>query len=272
MRRTRTFIATALVLVLTALGITAAIAAGTGTVTPPPRTAFVARGDDPADALAIGPIAGRAGAPVFTTVPDVLVPEAQAALVAYAPDLVIIAGGTAAISNGVEAAIEAATGLPAGDVIRAAGANRFDTAAKAADLIAAYNPAFLPVEATATDSDLLDGLDSTAFVTTSDVAGLIPVAVVNIDAAGVLDASSHRAPVAATPVVTKSGVGIYDVDLPGVGFRFDSDAATCTLNSGSTPGDLAINSIGGNDLRVFTFNAAGAAADRPFHCAIHELS
>ena len=82
---------------LTLIGTaTVAIAAGD----PPPRIAFVARSDNPADALAAGPIAGQLGAPLFTTPPTSLAPEAQAGLGAYGPDLVIITGGGQGIGRG----------------------------------------------------------------------------------------------------------------------------------------------------------------------------
>lgn len=49
---------------------------------------------------------------------------------------------------------------------RAAGTNRTETAKLVADIIGEFNPAFLPVGATAADADLLDGKDSTAFLGT----------------------------------------------------------------------------------------------------------
>jgi hypothetical protein len=160
-RRITGFLTLTLIAVTTA-GV--AIAAGTGTVTPPPRIAFVARSDLYPDALAAGPIAGRLGAPLFITAPTTLVPSVEQGLKDYAPELVIIAGDTTAISAGVELAIEAALNLAPDKVIRAAGATRHETAVALVELIGQYNPAFLPVDATAADADLLDGLDSSAFV------------------------------------------------------------------------------------------------------------
>lgn len=149
------------------LGV-AALAAGTGTVDPPPRIAFVARGDVAADALAVGPVAGRLGAPVFTTATTELVEAARQGLVAHDPELVIVAGGTVAITEDVRTQIAQALGLPLGDVRRVDGLDRYDTARQVAALIEEFNPAFLPVDATAADADLLDGLDSTAFLRTTD--------------------------------------------------------------------------------------------------------
>jgi hypothetical protein len=153
---------TSALLVAVLLGAIAASAAGTGTVEPPPRTAFVARADNPADALAAGPIAGRLGAPLFTTPSNVLDAQAREGLVAYAPALIILTGGTAALSADVEAQVSAA--VPGATVRRVFGAGRTETARRLAELIGEYNPAFLPVDATALDSDHLDGYDATAFM------------------------------------------------------------------------------------------------------------
>lgn len=102
------------------------------------KTAFLARGDVFADALAVGPLAyegtasGGAGdgnpMPILLTTPNALSPEAQAALVDLGIQQVVIAGGTVAVSQAVQDAV-AALGIK---VVRIAGANRQDTAAKVA--------------------------------------------------------------------------------------------------------------------------------------------
>ncbi len=108
------------------------------------------------------------------------------------------------------------------------------------------------------DADTLDGKDSTAFVQSADVGGLIPVAVVNIAADGTLRASSHRAPVTGTPIVSHTaGSPFYDVDLPGVKFFFSDDAANCTVADGDSK-FASVNSINGDDLRVRVRTDAGA--------------
>jgi len=155
------------------LGIIGAVAAGTGTVTPPPKIAFVTTNANVApDALTVGPMAGRLGAPLFITNKDTLGEDTKDALVAYGADLIIVAGGPNTVTDGVLAQIAAATGLtieefddkPTSGIIRAFGSGRDQTAAKLSELIANYNPNFLPVDATATDADLLDGKDSTEFL------------------------------------------------------------------------------------------------------------
>jgi len=164
------------------LGIIGAVAAGTGTVTPPPKIAFVTTNANVApDALTVGPMAGRLGAPLFITNKDTLGEDTKDALVAYGAELIIVAGGPNTVTDAVLAQISAATGLaikdfddkPATGIIRAFGSGRDQTAAKLSELIANYNPSFLPVDATAlgaVDADTLDGKDSTAFLGTTDKA------------------------------------------------------------------------------------------------------
>ncbi len=84
-----------------------------------------------------------------------------------------------AISDNVVNAIASVTGLPTVDptpppssgVVRAAGADRFATAAAIGDLLGDYNPAALPADAQAVDSDLLDGKDTSEFL--SSAAGSV---------------------------------------------------------------------------------------------------
>lgn len=184
MRTPRAIVTTATAAAVVLGGSTLAVAALDPTPQPPPRLAFVARGDGAnfADALAIGSVAGQLGAPVFTTPGTSLATDTAAALVDYAPEMVVIAGGSGAVSDDVEAAIEDATGLPDDMVVRAAGGNRYATAAAVAGLFdqLGVDPAFLPLDGkaataafadeagSADDADLLDGLDSTAFLQVGD--------------------------------------------------------------------------------------------------------
>ena len=172
---------------LLATGLVAGYAAGGGgTVDPPPRIAFLANGVNPADALAAGGIAGQLGAPLFTTNPATLEDAARDAIVAYAPDLVIALGGPVALSDDILLALSQATGLaissednPRDGIIRVVGDNRYATAAAVADLLVAYNPAYLPVGATALgaldadtagDADTLGGSSPAAFQPAGDYA------------------------------------------------------------------------------------------------------
>ncbi len=170
----RTFAATATVALLAAAGVTAAVAADPAPA-PPPAIAFLANGRVPADALAAGPIAGQLGAPIYTTEQASLPDSTATALDTGDPELVIVLGGPVAISDHVIDQVETATGLaatdqptPAGGIVRAAGPDRFATAAAVADLLAAYDPAYLPVTAQAVDADTLDGKHASAFVEEGD--------------------------------------------------------------------------------------------------------
>lgn len=101
------------------------IAAAIGTY----DTAIVASGEVSADALAAGPIAYALGAPILLTTTDDLPQATEDALAGVSE--VLIAGGTARISDDTEAAIEAASGDT--DAERLAGQNRQETAVEIAD-------------------------------------------------------------------------------------------------------------------------------------------
>lgn len=97
-----------------------------------PRVAVVARGDNPVDALAAGPVAAAVGGIVVLSQPSVLSPQARAALEDFAPDLVVLAGGEGALSSAVASAVAAAGDW---EVRRVAGDSRYDTAAALAALL-----------------------------------------------------------------------------------------------------------------------------------------
>ncbi len=88
-------------------------------------TVFLATGLDFPDAIAAGPVAGLAGAPLLLTHPRALPPVTSAALSRLAPARVVLLGGPAAISSEIEAGLRAR--FP--EVIRLAGADRYGTAA-----------------------------------------------------------------------------------------------------------------------------------------------
>lgn len=200
---------------LLAGGLTTAIAIGNGTIDPPPRIAFVARSDNPADALAVGPVAGQLGAPLFVTAPDSLVPATEAGLKAYAPKVVIITGGTGAVSAGVEAAIEAALGLPDEKVVRAQGKDRHETAVAITDLLAAYNPAYLPVDAKALTAAFADKASKAE-------VGLSPVAYATVLSDGTVVTERSRG-VTDANVALEGISGFCFYDLP---FDFTTAQAT----------------------------------------------
>ena len=95
------------------------------------RTAIVASGDVFADALVAGPFAARGRHPVLLNPPDVLHAEVARYLAEAGIEHVVIVGGKAALGEAVEAAI---TGMEV-SATRLSGADRYDTAVKAAQLV-----------------------------------------------------------------------------------------------------------------------------------------
>jgi hypothetical protein len=175
-------IALALVAALVIAPIVQAIAAS-----PPERTAILARSDNPVDALAAGAVAAQAGGVVLLTAPAGLEPAAAQGLEQFDPDLVIIAGGTAALSQQVEADVQA-LGY---QVERIGGTTRTDTARLLAERLGTLDKAYLNVEGTARNSMRLgnrgpseltraDSSSSNEEVTLS--TPVLPVAVLEIEA------------------------------------------------------------------------------------------
>jgi hypothetical protein len=164
-----------------------ALAASLASPDPYPRVAFVARNDVPFDSMTVGPVAGALGGVIAITPTGALSEAARQTLVDFAPEVVIIAGGTAAISAAVEAQVVAAGPWT---VRRAFGAGRDETAAQVAAILTELgvgrpvltgtgqivgdlhlggtaNLDTLTVQSDAhvdnLNADLLDGVDSTGF-------------------------------------------------------------------------------------------------------------
>jgi|GEM_PF-414337 putative cell wall-binding protein len=134
----------------TAVAVAASAVPGVG------GTVVVVNGDDPADALAAGPVAARLGpAPVLLVRRD-SVPSATATeLARRAPTDVVVLGGPAAVSDAVVASL----GAGGARVRRLAGADRFATAAAAS---AATFPATPPVAYVANGLAFADALAGSA--------------------------------------------------------------------------------------------------------------
>ena len=96
------------------------------------RTAVIASGEVFADALVAGPFAARGIHPVLLSPPDELHADVAGYLGEAAIDHVVLMGGTAALSEAVEQAVED-LGI---EVSRVAGSTRYETATKAAELAA----------------------------------------------------------------------------------------------------------------------------------------
>ena len=143
-RRLRRLVVLMATLVL-AVSMVVAVAAPNTT-----RYAFIARGDNPIDALAAAPIAGRLNSPVLLTPPTTLSDATRQGLLDRDPDVVIIAGGTAAVSDDVMAAIEQL--LPDAQVLRVSGTSRYTTAQQLAALVATIDPAFATTEGNDTNA------------------------------------------------------------------------------------------------------------------------
>jgi len=92
-----------------------------------PSVAFLASGANFPDALALGPIAYWQQAPILLTNPSTLTPATASALAMYGIDDVIIAGGNAAVSAGVQGAVSD-LGIPSNRILRVSGADRYETA------------------------------------------------------------------------------------------------------------------------------------------------
>ena len=133
--------------------IGAANQARAGSATP---VVYVATGENFPDALGAGPAAAIVRGPILLVAQNSIPGETAAELIRLAPDKIIIVGGTAVVSPAVEDGLKAY----AGTVERIAGSNRYDTAAK---LSAATFPALAAPLPGTIDADTLDGKDSAAF-------------------------------------------------------------------------------------------------------------
>jgi hypothetical protein len=117
---------------------------------------FLARADNPVDALGAGAVAGTLGAPVLLTGSARLDAAAAEALQTIRPDLVVLAGGTGALSAQVEADV-AALGLA---VRRVAGSGRTQTAAAVAAFAAELGAGRPVVTGRPVTADVIPGLNA----------------------------------------------------------------------------------------------------------------
>jgi minor extracellular serine protease Vpr len=93
-------------------------------------TALIATGRDFADALAAAPVSATRSGPILLTEPDAVPDDTMDALADLGVTDVVLLGGTAAISEDVEAQLTDASY----EVVRKAGGDRFETAAELAQL------------------------------------------------------------------------------------------------------------------------------------------
>lgn len=120
------------------------------------RTAIIANGTTPADALAVGPLAHTFALPLLLTRPDLLPAETVGAIGELDIEQVIIVGGDAAVSASVETQLEDLVGAAP---IRLQGANRFQTASAIAGFLATkIGPATEVLLANGADDRFADAL------------------------------------------------------------------------------------------------------------------
>ncbi len=142
---------------------------GSATDPPVPTVVFLARSDNPVDALAASSVAGSLGGSVLLTRQDALTEVTRQALIDLNPDLVVLAGGTGALSQAVEDAVQA---IPLA-TRRVAGATRFETAvalsALAADI--GFGRPLLTGATVNGDAGLAGTLSATALRASSTTTG-----------------------------------------------------------------------------------------------------
>lgn len=101
---------------------------------------FVASGENFPDALAAGPVAGLAEAPILLTRPGSLPGEVAAELARLQPETVTVVGGSGVVSGKTLEAIGAASGA---DVVRIGEKDRYGTAAAVADRLESFDTVYL---------------------------------------------------------------------------------------------------------------------------------
>jgi hypothetical protein len=105
---------------------------------------------------------------------------------------------------------------------------------------------------------------------------LVPVALVRIDAAGVILNEVHRLPVTGPPTIVQHtpGQGDFTMNFPGLTFA-STDAVFCQITgdlatlSGEIRAGPSINFAGRVFIGVAT--PAGTVLDRAFQCAVYDL-
>lgn len=177
---------------------------------PLPTVAFVARADNPVDALAAAGVAGQLGAPLYLSFPDALHPDAEAGLAATDPDVVVLAGGTAALSEQV--AQDVADLLPDATVIRKAGSTRTSTAVALSEL----------AEELGFERPVLTGATVPG---DAGVAGEMTVSGVDV-AASIVELQSFHAPSDAVPVYCVGAVAVGRENIPACSRADNGDRVT----------------------------------------------
>lgn len=96
-------------------------------------------------------------------------------------------------------------------------------------------------------------------------ANLVPICYGNINAAGTINATGSTS----NFTIVRASAGVYDLTITGTSYYFTDYTTMVTLNDGAI-GFISINSINGNQLRVFSYDAAGASTNRAFMFIIYK--
>jgi len=156
---------------------------------------YVANGANYPDALSAGPAAAHRNAPLLLTEGGSLPTAVRNELIRLQPETVIIAGGTAVVSNSVKSAIDAVVDT----VVRIGGANRYETSRLLVeDAFPSAENAFI-----ATGANFPDALAATAAAAKKSA----PVILV--------DGTASSAPSATRSLIGSSGLGVTDVYIAG---------------------------------------------------------
>lgn len=129
-----------------------AASVATSTFQPGASMAFVASGEEFADALAAGAVAGVAGAPLLLTGSDILPAATRDAIEKLGVQTVVVVGGRRVVSDAVMQELDTAV---EGPVTRIGGDDRYDTAAQLADRVGTAAGGTVII---ATGLDFADGL------------------------------------------------------------------------------------------------------------------
>jgi hypothetical protein len=227
----------------------------------PQRPVFLARDDDPTDAAVAGPVAAQLGGVVLLTPTGGLGTDAEQGIVSFLPDLVVLVGGTTALSEQVRADAEALLDPPNEElsyaVLRVGGVDRRETARLLADLLLSRPPAYQRADAAAcraafsaeTSALDLEGVDAATVLETAILAPAPGLLLVN----GGSDFLGHS-PVSGGCLLTVDGE-----QVPGStrGHHADSEFPE-VLGGAETSGAVAVEA--GPHAAALVINSDGAKA------------
>lgn len=120
-----------------------------------PDHVFIASGQDFPDAVTAGAVAGQLDAPMMLVRQDHVAPATLAEIKAVDPSTIVIAGGSAIVSDGVKNQLAKQTGAT---VVRAAGSDRYATSVELAEYLEGAHGIVQHGAAIATGTDYADAL------------------------------------------------------------------------------------------------------------------